>query len=176
MIWKEIGFASVATLAAVVGAVCDVRSRRIPNPWTGSCLLAALILHFWSNGWIGLGNAALAGALAGGGFLLLYMAGGMGAGDVKLMAAAGSLGGLAQLPLMLLSTVIAGAVFALVLAACHRQLKHTLGRALDILGSGVARNRGLEIPRVNKESSLSMPFAVPIAVGCLYSLYAQLSR
>jgi prepilin peptidase CpaA len=147
-----------------------MRSRRIPNLWTGSCLLTGLVLHLWLNGLHGCGAAALAAVLAGSGFLLLYAAGGMGAGDVKLMAAVGCLGGLAGLKLLLLATVLAGGAFALVLAACHGQLWRTIGRALRIC---VDRDHGESL---STRESLTMPFAVPVAVGSLCSLFVQLSR
>jgi len=181
-VWsKELCYASAATIAALVGAICDVRSRKIPNRLTGGCMIAGFILHFCLNGWGGLGDSALAGILAGVGFLLLYVARGMGAGDVKLMMAIGCLAGLARLPLMLVNTVVFGAVMAVVVAMHQRQLRLTLKRVLNILAGG---NSGPTAPHesvadqqaTTPELSLSLPFAVPIAFGCMCSLYFQLSR
>ena len=85
-----------ALTIATVGAVKDVRGQRIPNWLTYSGLLAALVVRAGLGGWTGL-KGGLAGMLfAGGIFFLLFLLGGMGGGDVKLMAAVGAWVGLAQ--------------------------------------------------------------------------------
>ena len=75
----------------VASAVCDVRSRRIPNA-IPIALLALFVVHVVLAGagaaagaWIDL---AIGAALLGAGFVL-YLGGGLGAGDGKLMAVAG---------------------------------------------------------------------------------------
>ena len=84
----------VATLTLLVllaaAAVADARTRRIPNRLTLAGILLGLLLAITGGG-----PAAFASALAGSGaafaaFFVLYALGGMGAGDVKLVAAAGA--------------------------------------------------------------------------------------
>jgi prepilin peptidase CpaA len=68
----------------------DVRTRRIPNYLTLGTALAGLGFQFGLHGWPGLGQGVLGLAL---GFALLigfYLKGGMGAGDVKALAALGA--------------------------------------------------------------------------------------
>jgi prepilin peptidase CpaA len=68
----------------------DVRTRRIPNYLTLGTALAGLGFQFGMHGWQGLGQGVLGLAL---GFALLvgfYLKGGMGAGDVKALAALGA--------------------------------------------------------------------------------------
>ncbi len=68
----------------------DVRTRRIPNYLTLGTALAGLGYQFGAHGWHGLGQGVLGLAL---GFALLicfYLKGGMGAGDVKALAALGA--------------------------------------------------------------------------------------
>src|ERR1700743_2106458 len=84
-------YATAALTCATVASVSDIRERKIPNWLTGPALLTGLVLHLCLDGLHGLGASALAAAIAGGIFLLFYIAGGMGAGDVKLMAALGAL-------------------------------------------------------------------------------------
>ncbi len=142
-------------------------------------MVVGLLLHVCLNGWQGLGDAALAGLLAGSGFLVIYAARGMGAGDVKMMAATGCLAGLARLPSVLITTVIAGAVMAVAMAIYHRQLRQTLGRAFWILAGHGNSSSTVPAPKqaaTTPEPSLSMPFAVPIAFGSMCTLYFQLSR
>ena len=86
----------------------DVRGQRIPNWLTYSGLLAALVVRAGLGGWTGL-KGGLAGMLfAGGIFFLLFFIGGMGGGDVKLMAAVGAWVGLAQVGSLLIMSAIAG--------------------------------------------------------------------
>lgn len=71
----------------------DLRSSRIPNWLTFSAMGVALVVHVWLGGIPG-ALFCLAGLGAGLGlFLILYMSGSIGAGDVKLMAAVGALVG-----------------------------------------------------------------------------------
>lgn len=68
----------------------DVRTQRIPNYLTLSSALAGLGFQLGAHGWWGLKEGCLGLVL---GFVLLllpYLLGGMGAGDVKAMAALGA--------------------------------------------------------------------------------------
>lgn len=78
---------AVAAVFTTVAAVCDLRTRRIPNKLTLPVFFAGWIYQIVDRGWTGLGDAAL-GFLVGFGVLfLLWMVGGGGGGDVKLMGA-----------------------------------------------------------------------------------------
>jgi len=90
----------------------DLLSHRIPNRVTGALLCLGLALQFAFGGWSALGQAAL-GALVGGAMLLpLYMLRATGAGDVKLLAAAGTLLGPYWAALGGLYTLLAGGFLA----------------------------------------------------------------
>src|SRR3981189_2683509 len=80
-------YAAVAVLCALTGAVYDIRSRRVPNFLTGPAFLFGLALHASLGGWRDLRSAALAALISGFIFLIFYVAGGMGAGEVKLIIA-----------------------------------------------------------------------------------------
>ena len=170
---KHLFFAGTALVCAAVASIFDVRERRIPNRLTASSLLAGLLLHLALGGWHDLGSAALAALTAGGIFLIFFMAGGMGAGDVKLMAAIGAITGLASLQMLILVTVLAGAVFALVLAGFHGRLRQTLRNVATLIAHH--GSRGLTPhPEMNlsNERTLRLPFALPIAAGCLFTVCA----
>ena len=74
----------------VVAAVIDLRTRRIPNWFTMPVLAGGLLFHAATAGWGGL-LTALGGFVTGFGILLiLWLTGGGGGGDVKLMGAVGA--------------------------------------------------------------------------------------
>jgi prepilin peptidase CpaA len=100
--------AGVISLAVGCAAVTeDLLYRRISNWTAGAGFLGGILLHAWQGGWRG-GLWALAGASVGFiVFLVFFLAKGMGGGDVKLMAAFGSLVG----PGATLSAAWAAAVF-----------------------------------------------------------------
>ena len=158
---RQLMFLGGSLLCAGIGSVTDVRERRIPNYVTGPAIAAGLMLHAISGGWRGLGDAALAGVIAGG----------MGAGDVKLMTAVGCFSGLSALPLVVISTAIAGAVFALAIGIYNRRLGETLRNVVDLIEHhgrhGLKPHPDLTLSNAR---TLRLPFALPIAAGCLYTL------
>jgi prepilin peptidase CpaA len=166
-------FSGGALLCASIGSVHDVRERRIPNVVTGPAILAGLMLHAISGGWVGFGNSAFAGLIAGGIFLIFFFAGGMGAGDVKLMAAVGCFAGLSSLCLLVISTVLAGAAFALAIGIYNGRLRQTLRNVGALLlhhgEQGLKPHPDLNLTNAN---TLRLPFALPIAAGCLFTLCA----
>jgi prepilin peptidase CpaA len=170
---QQLIFTSGALLCASIGCVHDVRRRRIPNTVTGPAIAAGLLLHTIAGGWRGLGESTLAGLLAGAVFLIFFLAGSMGAGDVKLMTAVGCLAGLSPLPLVVLATAIAGGVFALTVSIRQGRLRETLRNVGALLVHH--GRRGLRPhPDLNlaNADALRMPFAIPVATGCLFTLCA----
>lgn len=164
-------FIAGALVCAGIGSVHDVRERRIPNRLTGPAIVAGLALHAIAGGWHGLGDSALAGLVAGGIFFVFFFAGGMGAGDVKLMAAVGCFAGLTPLPLVVIATAIAGAGAALAVSVYNGRLRETLRNVGELLTHH--GRRGLTPhPELNlaNAGTLRLPFALPIAAGCLFAL------
>src|SRR5579871_2663287 len=125
------GIASLTCAAA--RAICDVRTRRIPNWITAPGLLLGLPLHLALGGWRSLLGSAVAGLAAGLLFLLFYLAGGMGAGDVKLMAAVCCLAGVRALPHVLVGTAIAGGLAAVLLALLHGRASDTMANVARLI-------------------------------------------
>ncbi len=113
--------------------------------------------------------------MAGSLFGIIYVIGGMGAGDVKLIAAVGFLNGLPSMGLLLIVTVISGGVFGLMLALRNGRLMDTIRNVLS-LAEHHAHNGMREHVDLNlkNESTLRIPYAVPIAVGCIAAAYATL--
>jgi len=159
-------YPATALLCAIVGAIYDLRSRRIPNLLTLSAIPAGLLLHLALGGWSQLGSSVAGGLLCGLIFLVFYLAGGMGAGDVKLIAAVGCLAGLPRAGSLLILTALAGGMMAAALALYRRRLKETLRNILALLlhhrFEGLAPHPVLN---VDNRQALSLPYALAIAAG-----------
>lgn len=153
----------------------DVRTRRIPNFLTVSSILFGLLLHLAFGGWKAMGMAAAAGLAGGAIFLIFFIAGGMGAGDVKLMAAASSIAGFGHLVELFISTVLVGGVLAIALALYRGRLKATLTNVGTLVAHHGA-NGLLPHPELNVHhpGTLRLPYGVAIAAGCWITLLGQI--
>ncbi len=164
-------FSALALLCSGCAAWTDLRARRIPNALTGAAVLAGLSLHCICGGAAGLLSAALACLIAGGLFLLPYIAGGMGAGDVKLMAALGAVSGLHALPSVLLATAVSGGIVALAAVLRRGALQTTFQSVFTLLlhhtRRGLLAHGSLNLSNTTR---LRIPYAVPACMGCLYTL------
>jgi prepilin peptidase CpaA len=160
-----------AALCASMGAVYDVRTRRIPNILTGFSTIFGLLLHLGFGGWKAMGIAAIAGLGGGTIFLIFFVAGGMGAGDVKLMAAVSCIAGFGHLPEFFLATVLAGGVFAVGLAMARGRLKSTLMNVGTLVAHHGA-NGLLPHPELNVQhaGTLRLPYGLAIAAGSWFAL------
>lgn len=120
----------VALAAVLVTAVwTDLRSSRIPNWLTFPAMCFALIGHAWSGG-IPEAIFGLSGLGVGLGlFLIPYMSKGIGAGDVKLLAAVGAMVGPYGALLSGLLAIMVGGAYA-VGAMCYQWGFVTTGRKL----------------------------------------------
>jgi prepilin peptidase CpaA len=103
----------IAGLVGIAATAEDLARRRISN-WTSIAALAGgVACQIVRQGWIGL-PLALAGAACGFlVFLIFYVLGGMGAGDIKLMAGFGALLGYSKLFEAALWTAAIGGLIAL---------------------------------------------------------------
>jgi len=171
---KEIVYPASASIAALLGAAFDVRSRRIPNFVTAPAFVAGLLLHLGVEGGKGFASSLAAGLLCGAIFLIFYLAGGMGAGDVKLIAAAGALVGLSNTAVLLVCTSLAGGAMGILFALVRGRLRSTLSN-VAVLAShhqhlGLTPHPDLN---VRNAATLRLPYGLAIAAGCCITLYLQ---
>jgi prepilin peptidase CpaA len=102
----------IAIILGCAAAADDLRRRRISNWISVSGIAGGLIYHTVRHGLRGLGWA-LAGTVIGFAiFLVVYALGGMGGGDLKLMAAFGAILGPAGIFTAALLAAIAGGLMA----------------------------------------------------------------
>jgi len=149
---------AVVIFLVVLAAIWDWRSRRIPNWLTLPALAVGLLFHTISHGVQGL-TASLGGAgCALFIFGLVYLLGGMGAGDVKLMTAAGALLALPAALAALISAVTAGGLIALCAMAWHwaRSLRDPSRQTLAL-------------------REIRLPYGIAIAAGTLWTVARGIS-
>jgi prepilin peptidase CpaA len=164
-------YAGSSLVCAGAGAVYDVSSHRIPNFLTLPAIVFGLVLHLMLGGWRQLLSAAAAGLLCGLIFLLFYLVGGMGAGDVKLITALGCISGLSLVGPLLFWTSLSGGVMALAFAMRRRRLKETVHNVISLVAhhstQGVSQHPSLNLAN---PYSLRMPYALAIGTGSALTL------
>jgi prepilin peptidase CpaA len=106
-----------ALLVALAACFTDVRTRRIPNWLTFGAALAGVAYQVAAGGTNGFAAGTLGWLVGAAFFFLPFALGGLGAGDVKLMAALGAWLGPSEVIWLGLYTGVAGGVIALAVAA-----------------------------------------------------------
>lgn len=156
------------TLAVVlagtgVGAAIDLRTGRVPNAVTASLASVGLALAAAGLGRVDV-PAALAGCLLG--LLCMlpgYRLGATGGGDVKLLAATGTLLGPTGTLWAFLFALIAGGVLALLVAAYRGRVWLTFNRSFELV-----RTAGLNAAEIERsDAGNRFAYAPAIAVGAL---------
>jgi len=164
-------YAISSVLTASTGAVFDICSRRIPNALTASAIVAGLAAHALLDGLPGLATSLEAGLICGLVFFLFFLAGGMGAGDVKLMTALACMMGLSNVASLMLLTALSGGVLAVVLALVRGRMKETLSNIGSLLvhhcTHGVAPHPDLNL---DNPQTLRLPYGVAIASGSILTV------
>jgi len=163
----------VAVVAvALTAAVCDLKTRRIPNGLTLGATAVALAMHGAVNGWSGLLLAASGWATGLALFLPVFALRGMGAGDVKLLAAIGAWLGPWGALWTALYGAVAGGLMALAVSLARgytTRAFHNLGNLLRSWFLGGLR----PVEGVTLDSSIGprLPYALPIAAGVMVTLW-----
>ena len=144
----------------------DVRYRRIPNPFVLATLIAGLTMNLVMGGWHGglnsLGGCVLAFIL----MFVLHVFGAMGAGDVKLFAAIGSVIGAQLILPTFVVVVLTGGLLALVTTLRSGVFRTTMLRVLQIL---VGLLPGWQMPKfsVPADRRLTIPYGAAITIGAI---------
>jgi prepilin peptidase CpaA len=164
---------SVGTLLALA-CITDLRTRRIPNVLTFSATGLALLFHLVTGGPSAAGWSVagwLVGALL---FLPMFALRGMGAGDVKLLAAVGAWLGPTQVAIAALATSIVGGVIALVVALGYGYLQQAFSNLyLLFMHWRLEGVRPLEQVTLHGTKGPRLAYALPIAVGTMVTLWLE---
>lgn len=169
----------------IVAAATDLRSGRVYNWLVYPATVVGLLLGLAAGGWAGLKDHTLAAAIGFGLMFLCYAIGGMGGGDVKLMAAVGALGGLARqagslgpwhwpeqtwfVAYVMFYAFAIGAAMGLAAAARRRLLGPTV--AATWWGIRVLTLHGTDLnDAVPARPRIRVPFGLATALGTLWAL------
>ena len=153
---------------AIVICYYDVRYRRIPNAFVLAALVGGLALNGIFAGLPGiatsLGGCALAFVL----MFILHIFGAMGAGDVKLFGAVGTILGVSLMPMTLIVVAMLGGVLAIFTTLRAGTMLTTLHGVMRIF---VGILPGWEMPRfaMAPDRRHTIPYGVAIMVGSLIS-------
>lgn len=156
----------VVGLFTAIAAIWDYRQHRIPNKLTLPVFFAGWVYQGVFHGWPGIGNAA-GGFLVGFGVLfLLWIVGGGGGGDVKLMGALSVWLGYRLTLLVLISstaTVIAGTLVIIVWSVFTKGVR---GMKTEYLAKAkTAEGKPKAETADEKKRRRIMAYAIPVCVA-----------
>lgn len=165
----------VITLAVI----WDVRMHKIPNWLTFTAIAAGAGLNVWQAGFGGL-VVSLQGLLVGlAVFLIPFVLGGMGGGDVKLIGAIGALKGWAFVLHAALFTALWGGLIALLAIIVTRRFKvlrdFGMGLGLFFQTSGSIGLKAI-FPHesATEEEKLAVPYGIAIFAGTVTAYFINL--
>ena len=149
-----------------IATYTDWRWRLIKNMLTVPAVVLGLLLHFLGSGWSGLTFALLGLAVGFGLMMIPFVFGQMGGGDVKLMAALGSLLGAYATMNVFLYTTLAGGLLAIVFAVFRKEGFKSLRRTWQ-LAKGLLVFQTVPEMKPEGEQSSTIPYGLAIATGTL---------
>lgn len=159
----------IALVIAAVACITDLKCRKIPNWLTFSAMIAGIGYHLiadisrWSFPLLGIG---LGLAL----LLVPFIAGGMGAGDVKLLMALGAFVGPQSLLWLFLYAGVAGGIFSLIYMACRLGFIGMVIRVKMTIESLWNREQRMMLQTITAEGKLQIPYGVAVFAGTLVEL------
>ena len=163
-----------ALIIAAAACITDVHSRRIPNWLTFGAAAAAFAFHFAEAGQAGAQQAAAGWVTGLFLFMPLFLLGGMGAGDVKLLAALGAWLGPGAAFWLAIYGSMSGGVLAVIVALRHNYLA-TAVRNLGLLGRFWWLSGPRQMPSLTLERGTGprLAYAVPLFLGTVITIWLR---
>jgi prepilin peptidase CpaA len=156
----------------LVAGVTDLRSSKIPNWLTMSAMAGGLLGHSLINGLSGLLFSVKGFGLGLAMFLVLYIIGGMGAGDVKLLAAVGSFIGAEGVLSAGIMAMLLGGLYAMAMMISHVGMRANLKQMVTILKSCILMPGTLD-GFTPAKAQPQLRYALVIGLGTLMSEWMQ---
>ncbi|MCS7239296.1 MAG: A24 family peptidase [Thermoguttaceae bacterium] len=165
----------IVTVFLIAGALIDGLALRVPNWLTFPMIFSGWAVGGMVFGWAGLW-ASILGTLVGLALLIpLYAIGGMGAGDVKLLAGVGAWIGAQHTLWAFVASVLCGGLLALLLAVYRGQFRQFVMN-MRLIAAEILFVRDVrllaKLASERKRQAILLPYGIPIALGCIsYLLY-----
>jgi prepilin peptidase CpaA len=148
----------------------DLRERKIYNSVLLPFLCVGFIYNTLSSGLNGLEQTFL-GMVVGFGILLIpFLLGGMGAGDVKLLAVIGAIKGMMFVCIAAFYMALAGGIMAILVILVSKGIKTRLFQVVYFFHGLL---NGLRFPIVADQDSLkkTYPYGIAIAAGAIWQVF-----
>jgi len=155
----------------IISVITDLHRRKILNIVTFPAILAGFLFHVVTSGLDGFFYSGL-GFLVGLGLLIIpFIMVGIGAGDVKLLAAIGAWKGVVFVFYATLYGAVIGGFIALFILIKRKKLGYTL--KYTFFSFRFLKNRKALKELDEADGSISIPYAVPIAVGAFIAFLME---
>lgn len=164
--WPTVVVVAIATFT-------DIRSRKVPNWLVLPFMAAGPVVSIVVAGGHGLLESFYGWGLAVLIFGFLNWLGGMGMGDVKLMAAIGAWIGPSQLFVAIILTFLVGGVIAIVWSVSKGFAGELFGNTGALIGSWKGGVKPHKEMNLENASARKMPYVPAIAIGVLLSFFAH---
>lgn len=166
------------SIYTLVTMITDLRMRRIPNAITVPMFLAGLAYQAVFHSWAGVADGLIAFAFAFGTLFLLWMVGGAGGGDAKLMGGLSVwLGWQMTLYVVVASIfyVVAGSILIILLNIARRGARKTLQQyqADRSVVEGSKKRKPVGETIEQRQKRRIMPYACPVALATWTVLFVQ---
>lgn len=155
-----------------IAAFTDCREHKIYNKLLVPAFFTALLIHTFQGGIFGLTSSLMGAALGFALLLLPYLMGGIGAGDVKLLAVIGAFGGASFVFNSFLYGAVIGGLISVTLLARRGALRSTLIHFWLFLLMVQKPQDSSEA--MNNASQEKFPYGIAIALGTLIALLVPL--
>ena len=166
---------AVFTALLVAGCVSDWRTRKIPNELVAVILATGWLFALYSpDVWRALGMSVAGTVLGFAIWIAFYLAGAIGAGDVKFFAAAGAWLGPGLTWRAALIAAVAGGVLAIAFLVLEKRLGVVLRRMAMAASSGSLAGVA-DQPGVRAGGRRPLPYGVALAIGALVAAWVPLS-
>jgi len=160
----------LVTVTLVVAAVIDGWKLKVPNWLTLPMIVAGWAFNLYVGGWAGLGWSLLGTAVGLGLLLPAYAIGGMGAGDVKLLAGVGAWVQAEATFYGFCWSAVIGGVIAVAMVLLQRGWQKHKNQFLVIFNEILTVGSPSELSTMaaqRKSSMLLLPYGIPLAIGTI---------
>lgn len=162
------------TAILLISGITDILKNKVYNAVTFPGILMGFVLNFYFLSWSGLLDSLFGFLICAVLFFLLYLWGGFGAGDAKLMMAVGAIAGTRYLFDLIVFSAVTGGIMAQVVIIRNGVFKKTWKNVLRFFLFLIPFLH-LKSEPLEKKNSFYIPYAYSISMGIfLYMIFGRL--